>query len=151
MSEDTTITETAALDDTGGAESDAQSESEGGNPSREAAKYRTRLRETEAERDALRQRLDHFQKGEVERVAADKLADPRDLWKNGAKLEELLDEHGNLDVGKVNQRIKDTLTSSPHYAKSARQPFRGGFASGATGAETGRPPSFASAFGPKER
>ena len=32
MSEDTTITETAALDDTGGAESDAQSESEGGNP-----------------------------------------------------------------------------------------------------------------------
>jgi hypothetical protein len=39
--------------------------------SREAASYRRRLRETEAERDDLRGRLDRSERAEVERLAGD--------------------------------------------------------------------------------
>ena len=53
--------------------------------SREAARYRTQLRETEAERDSLREQLDRHQRIEVERLAAGAgLAVAADVWQFGA-------------------------------------------------------------------
>jgi hypothetical protein len=49
--------------------------------SREAASYRRRLREAEAERDQLRAQLDALQSAEVERLAqAAGLSAPSDVW-----------------------------------------------------------------------
>ena len=56
--------------------------------SREAATYRRRLRDTESERDQLREQLDRLQRAEVERLAsANGLAVPADVWPFGASLE----------------------------------------------------------------
>lgn len=72
-------------------------------PGREAAKYRTRLREAEAERDALAERLAVLQRAEVERVAGTKLENPAGLWAAGVELEQVLDEDGNVDPDKVTE------------------------------------------------
>ena len=54
--------------------------SEGKNPNREAAKYRTERNEARAERDALRERIDAMQRSEVERQALERFTDPGDVW-----------------------------------------------------------------------
>lgn len=99
---------------------------------REAAKYRRKLRDLEitvaaerelmvAERDALTvergllaARLDHMQRGEVERLAADTLADPSDLWRE-TDLEDLLDQDGNIDTGKVAVKLNAVVNAHPHW------------------------------------
>src|SRR4051794_4716023 len=49
--------------------------------SREAMRYRLRLRETEAERDALALRIDGLERAEAERIARSAgMATPADLW-----------------------------------------------------------------------
>lgn len=82
---------------------------------RRDARYRQRLRETEAERDALLQRVEHMQRGEVQRLTADRLADPQDLWRE-TELADLLDEHGNIDTTKVDSRVGALLGEHPHWA-----------------------------------
>lgn len=68
----------------------------------EAKKYRLRLRETEAERDDLQERLQALQRATVEDVATreGRLPSTAALWAS-TELSELLDEGGNLDHGKV--------------------------------------------------
>jgi hypothetical protein len=56
---------------------------------REAANYRRRLRDTETERDQLRQRVDAMERREVERTAAVHMEPPGDLWSVGPSLEDL--------------------------------------------------------------
>ena len=52
--------------------------------SREAANYRRRLRETEAQRDALAQRVERYERAEVEAIARrEGMATPADLWAIG--------------------------------------------------------------------
>ncbi len=114
---------------------------------KEAAKYRRRLRETEAERDQLRERLDSLQRTEVERIASATVAKPAALWAAGTKLEDVLDDAGNVDQRKVTEAItaaSDALglsrTPPPGYSPLAgRVPERPGLGAG-----------FDDAFGPQE-
>ncbi len=94
---------------------------------REAARYRRSLRDTEAERDSLRDRLDVLQRAEVERLAsADGLAVPGDFWLSGANLAELLDDDGNVDHGRVRESVAKILVDRPHWRRAAPVAFDGG-------------------------
>ena len=80
--------------------------------SREAAAYRRQLRETQAERDTLREQLDSLQTAEVERLASSAgLAVAGDVWLHGASLDTLRAEDGAVDVeavtGLVDAIVKD--------------------------------------------
>lgn len=87
---------------------DADDTEDGGKPSREAATYRRRLRDTEAERDGLRTTVESLQRAEVERIAATELAQPAAIWKaEGAELAAMLDDDGRVDPGKVSALIAD--------------------------------------------
>lgn len=72
---------------------------------REAAKYRRRLRDTEGERDGLREQLDGMRRAEVERIAGAKINKPAALWAGGVQLADLLDDQGNIDAGKVDAAV----------------------------------------------
>jgi hypothetical protein len=82
----------------------------------EAAKYRRRLREAEAERDALAARLATAQRREVERLAGADLARGDDVWLGGAELAALLDDDGNVDPSKVAETTAVLLSERPHWA-----------------------------------
>jgi hypothetical protein len=80
--------------------------------SREAASYRRRLRDAEAERDGLRERLERYERAEVERIAGDAgLQVAADVWQFGASLDTLRDENGGIDAeivsGLVGEIVKD--------------------------------------------
>lgn len=98
------------------------------NPNQEAAKYRRKLRDTETERDQLRDRVTGFQRAEVERLAAGRITNPAALWAAGVELESLLGPDGNPDPVKVQdaaQRAIDTLgLAKPPPANYA--PLEGG-------------------------
>ncbi len=84
----------------------------------EAAKYRTRLRAVEAERDGLAQRLTRMQQAEVDRLVASRMADPEDLRVLGkVELADLLDDEGEVDSEKVEQAVTDILERKPRLAK----------------------------------
>jgi hypothetical protein len=88
--------------------------------SREAATYRRRLRETEAERDRLATRLDELQRAEVERLAgAAGMAVPGDLWSTGTQLENLRDDAGRIEGETVSALVGDILQSRPTWRASA--------------------------------
>src|SRR4051794_9932789 len=79
--------------------------------SREAAKYRKRLREAEGERDHLSTQLDAMRGREAERLAGEAgLADPADLWRDGLDLDVLLGEDGTVDPAKVAAAGEDLLS-----------------------------------------
>lgn len=76
-----------------------ESEQEAPKGNREAAKYRARLRETEAERDQLAERVATLQRREVEQLAKDEwlVTNPATLWPLGFDLATVLDDHGDVD------------------------------------------------------
>lgn len=78
--------------------------------SKREARYRTQLRETEAERDALTQRLEALQRSEVERLAAAKVDKPQAIWAAGTDLADLLDDAGNIDPDKVTEAAEKART-----------------------------------------
>ncbi|CAN5830575.1 hypothetical protein BH24ACT3_BH24ACT3_11450 [soil metagenome] len=73
---------------------------------REAAKYRRKLRDTEAERDTLRGQVEGLQRAEAERIAGQHITKPEGMWA-GVELADLLDEAGAVDGEKVNAAAKD--------------------------------------------
>ena len=82
--------------------------------SREAASYRHRLRDTETERDQLREQLDRLQRAEVERLAsAAGLQVAGDVWTFGAELEHLRTDDGMIDSETVNGLVADIVKSRP--------------------------------------
>ena len=83
---------------------------------REAANYRRRLRDTEAERDELRARVDDYDRREVERLAADRLIDPRDLWAM-TTVDGLRGDDGTIDLEKARDEIGRVVQARPHWAK----------------------------------
>lgn len=88
--DDTTTIAEPDSDDDG-----SQSES----PNAEAAKYRTRLRETEAQRDQLAERLAVYQRREAEAAIAEVLDQPADLWAiGGADATAFYDSDGALQT-----------------------------------------------------
>lgn len=79
---------------------------------REAAGYRVKLRDTEAERDTLRTRVESMQRAEVERIAGTRIDKASAVWASGVQLGDLLDEDGNVDQQKVTDATlaaKDSL------------------------------------------
>lgn len=92
----------------------------------EAATYRRRLRETETERDGLRERLERHQQREIERVAGEELSAPGDLLALGGKqLAELLAENGDVDADAVRAIARELTTARPGL-RSVEAARRGG-------------------------
>lgn len=107
-------------DDTGEAPEGSQEPREpreGAGP--EAARYRRRLRDTEAERDALRSRVEGLQRREVERLASERLAQGSDVFMF-AELGGLLTEEGEVDADAVAERVAQVVADRPGLAKDAR-------------------------------
>ncbi len=94
---------------------------------REAARYRRSLREAETERDGLRGRVEAMQKAEVERLAANDLAAPADMWLTGTTLADLLDDNGDVDTAKVTDTIQRVIGERPSWRAAPAPPsFDGG-------------------------
>lgn len=82
---------------------------------REAARYRTQLRETESERDGLRGQLDVLRRAEVTRLAGAQLADGADLFRHtDAELATFLAEDGTVDAAKVTEAVKALAADRPY-------------------------------------
>ena len=94
-------------------QTDAADESE---PHSEAAKYRRRLRDTEAERDTLTGQVDGLRRQLVDNLTGSSLVDPADLWRHGTELADLLDEDGKIDAGKVTEAVAAVIAERPHLA-----------------------------------
>lgn len=126
-------------------EPDDEGRQEGGN---EAAKYRRRLRDTEAERDNLAERVLALQRAEVERLAGH-LTQPNAVWAAGVQLASVLDDQGDVDPDKVRLAVTAAaeqlgLARAPRTPRP--DPSQGGAnSSGPTG------PKFSDAFGPGRR
>jgi hypothetical protein len=114
----------------------------------EAAKYRRRLRDTESERDTLKARLENFQRGEVERLAAAKITDPADVWRDGARVADVLDDDGNIDAAKVDGLVNGLVAQHPHWVAPRAPQLGTRSGSGASGPGDHRQPSWASALNP---
>lgn len=69
-------------------------------PHREAAKYRTRLRDTESQRDALAERLEAVQRATVESMLGRHRITPAALWAT-TSLADVCDADGVPDPQKV--------------------------------------------------
>lgn len=90
-----------------GGEDDHDGQEDGDKGSnREAAKYRRKLRDAEAERDALATRLETLQRAEAERLASKHLAKGAALWVGGTALADVLDDDGDVDPAKVTERAQ---------------------------------------------
>jgi hypothetical protein len=92
----------------------------------EAAKWRRQLRDTEAERDALRERLDATHRAQIEATAADAFHDPTDLW-SATSLDQMRGEDGLIDPEKAEQAMNGVLESKPHWRKPEPAPESNGF------------------------
>lgn len=96
---------------------------------KDAAKYRTRLRETETERDELAATVDAYRRADAERAAAKHLADPADLWRDGLTPADLLGEDGKTDPALAAKAAADVAAAHPHW-KPACKPYAGPLHSG---------------------
>ncbi len=96
---------------------------EGGNTgeahqSNKEARYRVERNEARAERDALAQRVERMQRAEVERLAADALSHPADLFSlSGNGLADYLTDDGDVDANKVAADVAEILAERPGLRK----------------------------------
>lgn len=96
-------------------------------PGSEAAKYRRRLREAEAERDALRDRLNGANRREAERIASAHLAQADDLFAFDARIEDLIGDDGLIDAERVETACAALIEARPGLRLPSRRPtFDGG-------------------------
>lgn len=87
-------------------------------PNAEAARYRVRLREVEAERDGLAERLAGYQRREVEAAVADVLDVPADMWDvAGADVASFYDDDGNLNTNDALGAAAALVDQRPRLAK----------------------------------
>ncbi len=115
--ENTENTETGTPADTGeNTETTETTETVERKPDPEAAKYRRRLRETEAQRDALTATLDVYRRRDVELAAeAAGLSRGADLFDAGVNLTDMLGEDGTVDVERVQASVAAVLEARPHW------------------------------------
>lgn len=85
---------------------DATLEPSAGNA--EAAKYRRQLRETETERDQLRDQLTSMRRAHVDQLATAANVKPAALWATGVELDALVAEDGTINVDLVTAAIDTT-------------------------------------------
>ncbi|MFG3204834.1 hypothetical protein [Streptomyces sp. NPDC048192] len=87
---------------------------EGNSANREAAKYRTKLREAETKLEAAEARIAALLRKEIEAHAADKLAVGADLFEIGkVNVEDLTDPEGNVMPDAVDAAIEALLAKRP--------------------------------------
>ncbi|MEN3223390.1 hypothetical protein PUR22_21335 [Mycolicibacterium porcinum] len=110
-------------------------------------RYRQRWRSAQADVDRLRALVEAMQADEVARLAAGRLADPTDLFRDGATVANLCDDDGRVDPARVDAAIHEVLQAHPHWALLS--PYRGPLRSGAAPIRL-EPPNktFADAFTP---
>lgn len=105
--------------------------------SREAAAYRRRLRDAEAERDQLREQLERVQTAEVERLAAGAgLSAAKDIWMFGATLPTLRNDDGDIDPETVSGLVADLIRDRPGLQKPKFGDFGIGRGASAAGPRT---------------
>ena len=80
-----------------------------GNANKEAAKYRRRLREAEAERDTLQERLSNLQRQSAEQIAREIIAKPASMWK-AVSLDDALNDDGTVSADKVRELARQAMT-----------------------------------------
>lgn len=95
---------------------------------KEAARYRRKLRDTEAERDALAERIETLQRREIERLASRIVKQGAAVWLAGDTVEAFLDEDGDIDPDKVAEvaRRMRTLYAVAGATKLLHVPREGG-------------------------
>lgn len=111
-------------------------------PSHEAAKYRVRLRETEAEVQRLTTALAAAQRSQIESLVGSAL-NPETFWKLTDPAE-LLDDTGAVDpelVREAAQKVRQEIGTV--------KPQGRGLVSGAQSGAPAKAPSFVDAFSPK--
>lgn len=81
----------------------------------EAAKYRRRLRDAEAERDGLAAKVETMQRAEVERMLVNKLSNPPDCWLLEKDLSRFLGETGDIDPALVKAFADETTATRPGW------------------------------------
>ena len=83
---------------------------------KEAANYRHKLRDAEAERDRLATRITDYDRAEVERQVTGQggLQNAADFWL-AVQLDDLRDEQGALDPAKVKAARDRILSEHPHW------------------------------------
>ena len=86
---------------------------------KEAAGYRTKLRETETKLERAEARISDYDRAEVERQVGDRLQNPSDLWLTGVQLDELRGEDGSLEPEKVKAARDKVIEEHPHWQKPA--------------------------------
>jgi hypothetical protein len=110
-------------------------------------RYRERLREAEAERDTLTELVMDMQATEAERLAAQYLADPEDLWRE-QDLADVLDA-GRVDPEMVRAACQDVVSRHKHWAAPLDR-YHGPLRSGATSIKVERPSkTLTDAFSPQ--
>lgn len=116
--EETEETDQPAEDVVEGTEPEQTEEKGKGNS--EAAKWRVRFREAEAEVEALKSRVADMQAAEVSRLATGpgRLHDGQDLLL-AAKLTDLLDEDGAVNEEAVTEAVQALTERKPHLARPA--------------------------------
>jgi hypothetical protein len=111
----------------------------------EAAKWRRQLREAEAERDALRARLDDTHRVMVETEAAVRFVEPRDVWAL-TSIDALRGDDGLVDLERVQAEFDRIEQDRPHWRKQPEpEPQPNGFPEmhqGARATPEPPPPSF---------
>jgi hypothetical protein len=87
-------------------------------PNSEAARWRTKLRETETQLGALTERLTGYQRRECESAVADLLEEPGDLWDIGqADVSAFYSDDGTLDEDELRAAAGALADQRPRLAK----------------------------------
>jgi hypothetical protein len=95
-----------------------EDESPDASPNAEAARYRRQLREVEAERDALTDRVRDYQRRECEAMVADLLDVPGDLFDIGqVDVNAFYDDDGTLNEGELRAAAGALLEERPRLGK----------------------------------
>lgn len=77
---------------------------------------RERLRALESDYEAAATRLEGMRHAEIERLAAEHLIDPHDIWAD-LPADSVVDEYGMVNPAKVAEAAKALTASKPHLAK----------------------------------
>ena len=104
----------------------------------EAARWRVKLRDTEAQRDALSEKVTGYQRRDCERVVTDLLAQPADLWEIGhLEVSEFIGDDGEIDEDELREAANALIEQRPGLAKAElREPEPKNW-----GQHGGRPPA----------
>jgi len=143
--DETAVPSTAVSDEQTGPESGTEpegSEPPAASANAEAARYRTRLRETEAERDRLAAMVETLQRAEVARLASQHLAQGTDLLEYGmVGLDALIGEDGRVDPDQVGLATATLLAERPGLGKAPvpKGPTLGRHYTNMTGSRGGGP------------